>query len=239
MDYARGEAVVLIDADLQDPPEVIHELIAKWREGYDVVYAVRAKREGESWFKRQTAAVFYRLMARLTDVEIPLDTGDFRLMDRRVVDAVRSMPEQHRFVRGMVSWVGFRQTGVEYARQERFAGETKYPLRKMIRFAWDGITGFSYVPLQVATILGFTFAGLSLLAIPVVAYIRLFLEEQPLLGQATTLIVLLLVSGVQLISVGIIGEYLGRVYNEVRRRPLYIVQEALGFEDGSGSKPTL
>jgi dolichol-phosphate mannosyltransferase len=231
MDYTQGQAVVLIDADLQDPPEVILDLIAKWREGYDVVYAVRAERVGDTWFKKQTAALFYRLIARLTDVDIPVDTGDFRLMDRRVVEALKRMPEHHRFVRGMVSWVGFRQTGVEYVRQERFAGETKYPLRKMIRFAWDGITGFSYVPLQMATFLGFIFAGLSLLAIPIVAYMRLFLEQQPLLGQATTLIVLLLVSGVQLISVGIIGEYLGRVYNEVRGRPLYIVQEVLGFED--------
>jgi len=231
MDYAQGDAVVLIDADLQDPPELILDMIAKWREGYEVVYAVRAGREGESWFKTLTAALFYRLITRLTDVDIPVDAGDFRLMDRRVVEAVRSMPEHHRFVRGMVSWVGFRQTGVEYVRQERFAGETKYPLRKMMRFAWDGITGFSYVPLQLATFLGFVFAGLSLLAIPVVAFMRLFLEEQPLLGQATTLIVLLLVSGVQLISVGIIGEYLGRVYNEVRSRPLYIVREALGFEE--------
>lgn len=236
MDYARGEAVILIDADLQDPPEVILDMVSRWREGYEVVYGVRAGREGETWFKKFTASLFYRLISRLTDVDIPLDTGDFRLMDRRVIESIRAMPEHHRFIRGMVSWVGFRQTGVEYVRRERFAGETKYPLSKMVRFAWDGITGFSYVPLQLATYLGFVFAGLSLLAIPVVAYMRLFLEEQPLLGQATTLIVLLLVSGVQLISVGIIGEYLGRVYNEVRNRPLYIVQGTLGFDD-EGARP--
>ncbi len=235
MDYARGDAVVLIDADLQDPPEVIPEMMAQWRAGYEVVFGVRVERRGESLFKKKTAEAFYRILYRITDVDIPMDAGDFRLMDRRVVDALGQMRERHRFIRGMVSWVGFRQTGVEYVRHERFAGETRYPLRKMMRFAWDGITGFSYAPLQLATLLGFVFAALSLLAIPVVAYMRLFLENQPLIGQATTLIVLLLVSGVQLISVGIIGEYLGRIYDEVKERPLYIVQEKLGI-DGSSTR---
>lgn len=230
MDYAQGDAVVLLDADLQDPPEVILEMLAKWREGFEVVYGVRIERRGETWFKTKTAALFYRILYRITDVDIPLDTGDFRLMDRKVVDAIGNMRERHRFVRGMVSWVGFQQAGVDYVRQERFAGETKYPFRKMLRFAWDGITGFSYVPLQLATFMGFVFAALSLLAIPVVAAIRLFMEQQPLEGQATTLIVVLLVSGVQLISLGIIGEYLGRIYDEAKGRPLYIVQEALGFK---------
>jgi len=231
MDYAKGEAIVLIDADLQDPPELIPKLVAKWREGFEVVYAVRAKREGESWFKLATASLFYRLLYRITDVDIPLDTGDFRLMDRRVVDAVESMREQHRFLRGMVSWVGFRQTGVEYERSKRFSGTTKYPFRKMLRFAWDGITGFSYLPLQLATYLGFGVAALTALAILVVIYLRVFMDQQPLEGQATTLVMVLFLGGVQLISLGIIGEYLGRIYNEVKGRPLYIVRDVLGTEE--------
>jgi glycosyltransferase involved in cell wall biosynthesis len=231
MDFARGQAVILIDADLQDPPEVIPDLIKKWREGYEVVYAVRAKREGESWFKLATASLFYRLLYRITDVSIPVDTGDFRLMDRCVVDAVKSMRETHRFIRGMVSWVGFRQTGVEYTRGKRLSGTTKYPLRKMLRFAWDGITGFSYFPLQLATYLGFGIAVLSALAILIVVYLRVFTHAHPLEGQATTLIVVLFLGGVQLISLGIIGEYLGRVYNEVKGRPLYVLSRTRGFEE--------
>lgn len=238
MDYAAGQAIVLIDADLQDPPEVILDLIAKWREGYEVVYAVRAKREGETWFKRFTASLFYRLLYRITDVNIPMDTGDFRLMDRRVVEAVRAMREHHRFIRGMVSWVGFRQTGVEYVRRERFSGQTKYPLRKMLRFAWDGITGFSYLPLQLATYLGFLIAALSVPAILVVIYLRAFTDTRPLEGQATTLIVVLFLGSIQLISLGIIGEYLGRVYNEVKGRPLYIVRDVLGYPSAPASPST-
>jgi glycosyltransferase involved in cell wall biosynthesis len=230
MDYARGQAVVLIDADLQDPPEVIPDLIAKWRAGYEVIYAVRARREGESWFKRTTASLFYRVLYRITDVDIPLDTGDFRLMDRRVVDAVRAMREQRRFIRGMVSWVGFRQTGVEYARSPRYSGETKYPLRKMLRFAWDGITGFSYVPLQLATYLGFAIAILSTLSILLVIYLRAFTDAEPLKGQATTLVMVLFLGSVQLISLGIIGANLGPIYHQVKKRPLYIVRSMLGDE---------
>ncbi len=230
MDYAQGQAVILIDADLQDPPEIILDMIAKWREGYEVVYAVRAKREGESWFKRTTASLFYRLMFSITDISIPLDTGDFRLMDRKVVDAVLSMRERHRFIRGMVSWVGYRQTGIEYTRRERYSGETKYPLSKMLRFAWDGITGFSYFPLQLATYLGFAIAALSGIAILLVIYLRAFTSAKPLEGQATTLIMVLFLGSVQLISLGIIGEYLGRIYNEVRGRPLYIVREMHGID---------
>jgi dolichol-phosphate mannosyltransferase len=233
MDHSSGQAIILIDADLQDPPEVLPELIEKWREGYDVVYAVRAKREGESWFKLTTASLFYRILYRITDVNIPLDTGDFRLMDRRVVDVVDAMREKHRFLRGMVSWVGFRQTGVEYTRHKRHAGTTKYPLRKMLRFAWDGITGFSHFPLQLATYLGFAIATLSALAILVVIYLRAFTNAEPLEGQATTLTTVLFLGSVQLISLGIIGEYLGRIYNEVRGRPLYIVRGTLGLKRGS------
>jgi dolichol-phosphate mannosyltransferase len=225
LDFSRGDAIVIIDADLQDPPEVILELIEKWREGYEVVYAVRAEREGETWFKRTTASLFYRLIYKITDVNIPLDTGDFRLMDRKVVAVMDKMREKHRFLRGMSSWVGFRQIGVEYKRHARFAGETKYPLKKMIQLALNAITSFSYFPLQLATYLGFISAGLAVLAIPVVILLRL-ISGTILLGQTTTLIIVLLLGGVQLISLGIIGEYIGRIYDEAKGRPLYIVADA-------------
>ncbi len=225
LDYARGQAVVIMDADLQDPPEVIPDLVAKWREGYQVVYAVRVAREGETWFKKTTAALFYRLIYRITDVKIPVDTGDFRLMDRRVVDVLNRMRERHRFIRGMAAWVGFRQTGVPYKRAPRFAGETKYPLRKMLKFALDAITGFSYFPLQLATYMGFVSAGLAIVAIPIVAVLRLT-GSQAFYGQASTLIAVLFLGGVQLISLGILGEYVGRLYDEAKGRPLYVVAEA-------------
>lgn len=225
LDYSRGDAVIIIDADLQDPPEVIVEMVERWREGYEVVYAVRDEREGESWFKKYTASLFYRMILKITDVKIPLDTGDFRLMDRKVVNVMNTMRERHRFLRGMSAWVGFKQVGVHYKRAARFAGETKYPLRKMLRLALNAITGFSYLPLQIATYLGFICAGIAMLAIPVVVTMRL-VGGQAFLGQATTLISTLLLGGVQLISLGILGEYLGRVYDEVKGRPLYIVSEA-------------
>ena len=224
LDFSHGDAVVIIDADLQDPPEVILDLIAKWREGYDVVYAVREEREGESWFKKTTASLFYRLIYRITDVDIPLDTGDFRLMDRKVVTVMNQMREKHRFLRGMSAWVGFKQIGVKYKRKARFAGETKYPLKKMIKLALNAVTSFSYFPLQLATYLGFIAAGLSVLAIPIVIILRL-ITGTILLGQATTLIIVLFLGGVQLISLGIIGEYIGRIYDEAKGRPLYIVAE--------------
>lgn len=224
-DYARGEAVVVIDADLQDPPELILEMAKKWEEGYEVVYAVRAEREGESWFKLWTASLFYRLIYRITDVKIPLDTGDFRLMDRKVVDVLKSMRERHRFPRGMSAWVGFRQVGVEYKRAARVAGETKYPFRKMFRLAINAVTSFSYFPLQVATLFGFVSAGFAILAIPVVVYLRAS-GSQAFFGQATTLIAVLFLGGVQLISLGILGEYIGRLYDEAKGRPLYIVRKA-------------
>ncbi|MBI5294539.1 MAG: glycosyltransferase family 2 protein [Chloroflexi bacterium] len=224
-DYARGDAVVIIDADLQDPPEVILELAKKWKEGYEVVYAVRAEREGETWFKKFTASMFYRIIYRITDVKIPVDTGDFRLMDRKVVDVLKQMKERHRFPRGMSAWVGFKQIGVEYKRAARHAGVTKYPFKKMLRLALNAITGFSYFPLQVATFFGFISAGVSILAIPVVAILRLagshFFE-----GQTTTLVSVLFLGGVQLISLGILGEYIGRLYDEAKGRPLYIVRDA-------------
>jgi len=224
-DYARGEAVVIIDADLQDPPEVILQLAEKWREGYEVVYAVRAEREGETWFKKFTASLFYRLIRWITDVDIPVDTGDFRLMDRKVVDVLKQMKERHRFPRGMSAWVGFKQVGVEYKRAARVAGVTKYPFRKMLKLAVNAITGFSYFPLQVATFFGFISAGVAIVAIPIVAILRMtgshFFE-----GQTTTLISVLFLGGVQLISLGILGEYIGRLYDEAKGRPLYIVREA-------------
>lgn len=225
LDYSRGQAVVMIDADLQDPPEIIPDLVAKWRQGYEVVYAVRRQRKGETWFKRVTASLFYRLIYRITDVDIPLDTGDFRLLDRQVVNALGSMRERHRFLRGMSSWVGYRQVGVAYERDARFAGETKYNLRKMVAFALNAVTSFSYFPLQLATYFGFACAGLSAVAIPIVIALRL-MGNQAFFGQATTLIAVLFLGGVQLISLGILGEYLGRLYDEAKGRPLYITREA-------------
>jgi polyisoprenyl-phosphate glycosyltransferase len=225
LDYSRGDAVIIIDSDLQDPPEVMLDLIAKWEEGFEVVYAVRRKREGESRFKIATAAFFYRLIQRITDVKIPLDTGDFRLLDRKVVDVMGTMRERHRFLRGMSAWVGFRQVGVEYDRKERFAGSTKYPFRKMLKLALNAITSFSYFPLQMATYIGFVAAGMSIVAIPIVILLRLS-NRAELSGQATTLIAVLFLGGVQMITLGILGEYIGRIYDEVKGRPLYIVSEA-------------
>jgi polyisoprenyl-phosphate glycosyltransferase len=231
LDYARGAAVVIIDADLQDPPEVILELAKKWKEGYEVVYAVRSEREGESWFKLFTASMFYRLIYRITDVKIPLDTGDFRLIDRSVVNVMNSMRERHRFLRGMSAWIGFKQVGVEYKRAARMAGVTKYPFKKMLKLALNAITGFSYFPLQVATYFGFIAAGMAILAIPIVTILRLvgshFFE-----GQTTTLISVLFLGGVQLISLGILGEYIGRIYDEVKGRPLYVVRDAPQKDNG-------
>jgi len=225
LDHARGAAMIIIDADLQDPPEVILDLIKKWEEGYEVVYAVRAEREGESWFKLWSASMFYRIIYRITDVKIPLDTGDFRLLDRKVVDVMNSMRERHRFLRGMAAWVGFKQVGVEYKRAARYSGVTKYPFRKMLKLALNAVTSFSYFPLQVATFAGFFAAGISILAIPVVIYMRVT-GSQAFFGQATTLISTLFLGGVQLISLGVLGEYIGRIYDEAKGRPLYIMREA-------------
>lgn len=228
IDAAWGDAVVLIDADLQDPPEVVHEMIAKWHEGYDVVYGTRTERPGESAFKLASARGFYRLLNRLSDVPIPLDTGDFRLMSRDVVNTLRAMPERDRFVRGMVSWVGFKQTALPYKRAERFAGESKYPLRKMLRFATDGILSFSTKPLQMSVVLGMFCASLALVGILYVLGLRLFTSIW-VEGWTGLMIAVLFLGGVQLICVGILGEYIGRIYNEVKKRPLYVVQEYIGF----------
>lgn len=238
MDYTLGDAVVVIDADLQDPPETILELIAKWKEGYEVVYAVRGEREGETWFKKASAAAFYRLIYKITDVDIPLDTGDFRLLDRKVVDIMGRMREKHRFLRGMSSWIGFKQVGVTYHRAKRYAGTSKYPFKKMIKLAWNAVTGFSYVPLQLATYLGFIVAALAIILIPIVVFLRLMGTE--LIGQATTLISTLFLGGVQLICIGIIGEYLGRIYDEVKARPLYVTREVtVSMYDEGGVPPKI
>jgi dolichol-phosphate mannosyltransferase len=233
IDAACGDAVVLIDADLQDPPEVVHEMIGKWREGYDVVYGIRIGRPGESAFKLATARGFYRLLNRLSDVSIPLDTGDFRLMSRHVVDTLRAMPERDRFVRGMVSWVGFKQTALPYKRAERFAGKSKYPLRKMLHFAVDGILSFSTKPLQISIALGIASALIALMGIMYVIFLRIFTNIWAPGGTAQMTAVLF-IGGVQLVSIGILGEYIGRIYNEVKNRPLYVASEYVGF---AGSEP--
>ncbi len=219
MDYARGQAVLIIDSDLQDPPEVMHDMIARWREGYEVAYGVRTEREGETWFKLFTARLFYRLIQALTDVTIPMEAGDFRLIDRKVLETLQGMRESARFVRGMVAWVGFRQIGVPYRRHARKAGETKYPFRKMLRLALNAITGFSTLPLKLATWAGSLAVGLGLVVLLV------WLARGLPSGQSTLAALVLFIGGVQLWMVGILGEYIGRIYDEVRRRPLYIVRE--------------
>jgi dolichol-phosphate mannosyltransferase len=228
LDHAAGEAMVILDADLQDPPELIPELAAKWREGFEVVYAVRTRREGESAFKRGTALLFYRLLRRLTSVDIPPDAGDFRLLGARAAGALRSMRERRRFLRGMTSWVGFRQAGVPYVREERAAGRTKYPLGKMIGFALDGVTSFSAAPLKLATWLGFAGALLGMVYLVWVLYLR-FVENVTIVGWASLMAAILFLGSLQLLTLGILGEYIARISDEVRDRPLYIVEEAEGF----------
>lgn len=220
MDFSRGDAVIIIDADLQDPPEVILELISKWREGYQVVYAQRAEREGETWFKLATASAFYKLIYRITDVKIPMNTGDFRLLDCQVVQVMNSMRERHRFLRGISAWVGFKSIGVSYKRAARFAGKSKYPLKKMLKLALTAITSFSFLPLQIATWLGVGSISLSILGLIAMIILRLT-GSQFLVGQTATLFAIIFLGGVQLLSLGILGEYIGRIYDEVRGRPLY------------------
>ncbi len=230
LEHAMGAAVVLMDADLQDPPELLAPMIARWREGIQVVYAERQERDGETPFKLWSAKFFYELINRVSQVRIPPDTGDFRLMDRQVVDALLRMPERDRFLRGMVSWVGFRQCAIPYRREARFAGETKYPLLKMIRFAADGIISFSNTPLRLAIWSGFFVLALALLGIVYAIVLRFFADpSQWVRGWASIFVAILFMGGVQLISLGIIGEYVGRIYGEVKRRPLYFVRERFGF----------
>lgn len=228
LENAQGDAVAIIDADLQDPPAVILEMLERWRLGVDVVYGVRSERMGESRFKQWSAKLFYRLINRLSDNAIPVDTGDFRLMDRRAVDALLEMPERDRFIRGMVAWVGFRQEPLYYRRAPRLAGETKYPLVKMLRFAADGIVSFSVTPLRLAMYMGFIAAGLALLGIFYALIMRLFTDVW-VTGWTLLFIGILFLGGVQLVFLGVIGEYLGRIYGEVKRRPLYLISERLGF----------
>ena len=233
LENATGDAVVLIDADLQDPPEVILQMIEHWRNGVEVAYGQREERDGESVFKLWTAKAFYRAINRMSHVEIPLDTGDFRLMDRKVVNALLSMPERDRFVRGMVAWVGYRQERVGYRRAARFAGSTKYPLKNMIKFAVDGILSFSMEPLRMAVWMGFAAAGLAFIGI-IYAFVIRLMTNNWVPGWTLLFIALLFIGGVQLVFLGVIGEYLGRVYGEVKRRPLYLVKERLGFKADTG-----
>ncbi len=227
IELAGGGAVILMDGDLQDPPELIEAFVEKWREGFDVVYAVRRSRKGESAFKLITAGFFYRIIKKLTKVSIPVDTGDFRLMSRRVVESLRRLPERHRFLRGMVSWVGFSQVGVEYDRDVRLSGKTKYPLPKMIRFAIDGITSFSDIPLRFASYFGFAVSALAFVYALIVVIDKLFGVHPPAYtpGWASTIVAVVFLGGVQLISLGILGEYLGRIYDEVKGRPLYLISD--------------
>jgi dolichol-phosphate mannosyltransferase len=226
IDLAKGDAVAVIDGDLQDPPETIVDLYGKMQEGFDVVYAVRKKREGETPFKLFTAKLFYRLLKKLTNVEIPVDTGDFRIMSRRVVAVLTSMNERHRFIRGMISWIGFNQTGLEYERHERHSGETKYTLSKMIKFAFDGITSFSSIPLKMASYLGIITALFGFLYSLYVIILKLFVPKSHIeLGWASIIIFILLLGGIQLLALGMIGEYLGRIHDETKFRPLYIVEQ--------------
>ncbi|MFI5179778.1 MAG: glycosyltransferase family 2 protein [Thermoanaerobaculia bacterium] len=235
VDHARGHYVAVMDADLQDPPELLVEMLKKADAGAEVVYAQRTAREGETAFKKVTAAAFYRLMRRWTNVEIPVDTGDFRLMGPRAAAAFRSLRERHRFLRGMTAWVGFTQTAVLYVRPPRTRGETKWPLRKMIRFAIDALTSFSHVPLQLATWLGFLVSAFSFLYIVVVLILKI--RGVNVTGWTTLMFFILFLGGVQLIVVGVLGEYVGRIYEEVKRRPLYLVAEIVGGSGGATAPP--
>ena len=242
MDRAAGQAVVVIDADLQDPPAVIPQMIARWKEGWEVVYGRRVQRQGETGFKKVTAFLFYRLLRRLTDVEIPTDVGDFRLIDRKVCDVMASLRERNRFVRGLIAWIGFRQTAVEYVREARFAGETKYPLSKMLRFAIDAVIGFSYRPLRLAIHLGLLSALAGFGYLVYVLYLALF-TDRTVAGWASLIVLNLLFNGIVLAILGILGEYVGRIHEEAKGRPYYVVRETLGFpappggENAAGRSP--
>jgi dolichol-phosphate mannosyltransferase len=223
LEHARGDVVAMLDADLQDPPELIPDMVARWSQGAEVVYAVRKERSGETAFKLATASWFYRLFNKLAQVDLEANSGDFRLLDRRALDALLAMTERSRFLRGMTVWVGFNQTAISYERDARQAGETKYTLRKMLRFSLDAIASFSHLPLQLATYAGLLSAGVAFIAIPVVIALRLFDSYLP--GFSSITIAILLLGGIQLIALGVIGEYVGRIYDEVKHRPLYIVRE--------------
>jgi dolichol-phosphate mannosyltransferase len=225
LDHCKGQAVVIIDGDLQDPPELIPTLYKKYKEGYEVVYARRTRRKGETWFKLLTAKLFYRILNRITSIDIPIDVGDFRIIDRKVVEYLRQMPEQHKFLRGQIAWLGFRQTFIDYERDSRMAGKTGYPLRKMVRFALDGITAFSNSPLRMVTNLGLIISLFSLIVILYALYSH-FILHQTITGWTSLIISSMFIGGVQLLSIGIIGEYISRINTDVRKRPLYIIDES-------------
>ncbi len=229
LEYSRGKAIVIIDADLQDPPEVIPAMIAKWREGFDVVYGKRARRDGETSMKKLTAAVFYRVMRSLTNFSIPVDTGDFRLVSRRAADGFLAMPERQRFVRGMFSWVGFKQTGVLYNRDERKLGKTNYTYAKMVRLAFDGITSFSYIPLKLASYVGFFSALVGFVMILYSVYQKVY-GTGTVKGWSSLVVIVLFLGGTQLVMIGLLGEYVGRVHDELKKRPLYIVRERANLD---------
>ncbi len=230
MDYSKGEAIVVIDADLQDPPEVILDMIKEWKNGYEVVYGKRLKRKGETFFKKFTAKVYYRVLKSMTSVDIPVDTGDFRLIDRKVCDTLKSMPERSRYVRGLVAWVGFKQKPVEYVREERFAGETKYPLKKMLKLAMDGIAAFSFKPLKFATGVGVMLTVVSLAAM--LLSVILGIINSSFSWQMFMMLCVLLTQGFMFIFIGLTGEYIGRIFEQAKGRPVYIVRETIGFDDG-------
>jgi dolichol-phosphate mannosyltransferase len=230
LNFARGQVVVILDADLQDPPELIPEMVELWRQGYHVIYAQRTQRRKESWFKRFTAYAFYRILKRLADVDIPTDTGDFCLLDRQVVDVLNSMPERNRYIRGLRSWTGFKQTAVKFEREPRFAGDVKYTFSKSLALAINGLVSFSKVPLRLSTYLGLLAAIVSLFMCLLVLYWRIFIPHSPLTGVTIILIAIFFLGAVQLVSIGILGEYIGRIYEEVKQRPLYTLSEVAGFE---------
>ncbi|TYQ16159.1 UNVERIFIED_CONTAM: dolichol-phosphate mannosyltransferase [Acetivibrio alkalicellulosi] len=236
MDFSDGQAIVVIDADLQDPPELIPKMLAKWKEGYDVVYGKRLERKGETLFKKFTAKLFYRFLRRMTEVEIPVDTGDFRLIDRKVAEALKLVNERNRYIRGIISWLGFKQIGIEFNRDKRFAGETKYPLKKMLKFAFDAITSFSYKPLKLASYSGMLLSLLSFIYLLIVLYTKLFVPSSTQPGWASTLAVNLFFNGITLMILGIIGEYIGRIYDEAKGRPLYIVRHTKNFSEDKSDK---
>ena len=229
MEYAKGDAIIIIDADMQDPPEVLPNMAALWKEGYDVVYGKRKERRGEGIFKQWTAKLFYRFINSMVPIDLPIDTGEFRLMDRKVCDAVNRLGEKHRYMRGLVSWVGFRQTAYEYIREERFAGVTKYPLKKMIAFAMDAITAFSYKPLKLATSIGFLISLCSFVYMVIILWQRLF-TDTTITGWASTMALMLFTQGIVLMILGLMGEYIGRIFEEIKNRPVYIVREVLGYD---------
>ncbi|HPJ20858.1 MAG TPA: glycosyltransferase family 2 protein [Clostridia bacterium] len=230
MDHAQGDAVIVMDADLQDPPEVIKDLIAKYKEGYDVVYAVRSKRKGETFFKKFTSKIFYRFLRYMCSIDIPVDTGDFRLISRKVCNVMKNLTERNRYVRGLVSWVGFKQAAVEYVREERFAGETKYPLRKMLKLSMDGITSFSTKPLTMSKNLGFLTAAAGFIYM-IVVVLQKFVFGRTVQGWASLAVLILLLGGIQLIMLGFIGEYIARIFDESKNRPLYIIEEKINIEE--------